>query len=113
VEPYREAVEKWESVGGSFDVTEKMIHFAMVLNGYRRRVVRCRTFQVSLVSRKDFRKWSQQFSLYDNYLDRMDESAVVGNLARSGKQWVNYDKIGPEDIRVLLRAGMALAESIR
>jgi hypothetical protein len=45
-------------------------------------------------------------------VDQLDPSAVVSNIARSDERWVTYGRIGPDGVRVLLNAGMWLAEAI-
>jgi hypothetical protein len=38
--------------------------------------------------------------------------ARFSNIARGEKQWVRYGRISPDDLRVLLNAGISLAETI-
>ncbi len=112
VEPYREAVEGWETKGGEVVSTNRMIHFVRDLNGEPRRVIRCELKQVQLVSKAAFDRWCNAPAIYDGYLEQLDQSAVVSNIARGDKQWVRYDRIAPNDLRVLLHAGISLAETI-
>lgn len=112
VSPYRAAIERWESAGGGLLFTNRMIHFTRDLNGESRRVIRCELKQVRLVSRATFDRWCNEPAIYESYLDQLDQSAVVSNIVRGDKQWVRYDKIGPSDLRVVLDAGMSLAETI-
>lgn len=112
VEPDREAVERWETKGGEVVSTNRTIHFVRELNGEARRVIRCELKQVQLVTRAAFDRWCDDPALSDGYLDQLDQSAAVSNIARGEKQWVRYGRISPDDLRVLLNAGISLAETI-
>ncbi|MCY2986947.1 MAG: hypothetical protein NTY19_03655 [Planctomycetota bacterium] len=112
VSPYRAAIERWESSGGGLLFTNRMIHFTKSLNGESRRIIRCELKQVQLVTRAAFDRWCNDPTVYETYLDQIDQSAVVANIARGDKQWIRYAKIGPSDLQVLLDAGMSLAETI-
>ncbi len=113
VQPFREAAEKWEQMGGILEAPGRTIHFSTALRGELRRIIRCMTFQVQLVTRQAFDSWSLDQPIYERYLSKLEASSVASNLAHSGKHWISYRNIGPDDLRVVLNAGMALVEWVR
>lgn len=110
---FREAMAKWESLGGVLDCTNRMVNFAMALNCGVCQFIRCMTFQIQLITLEKFSEWSEDASIYEQYLQQLNKSEVIGNIARNGGHWISYKKINAEDLRALLNAGMFLAESIR
>jgi len=110
---YREAIAKWQKLGGTLDCTDRMINFTMMLNGECHRVIRCMTFQVQVVTREKCLSWFTDALLYEHYLERLDNSETIGKLARGGAHWVSYRKINAGDLRAILDAGMILAQSIQ
>lgn len=112
VSTFRAAIERWKGSGGELLFTNRMMNFTRSLNGKSRKIIPCETKAVQVVLRTKFDLWCDDPAVYETYLDQLDESAVVANIARGGKQWVKFSKIGPNDLQVLLDAGMSLAETI-
>ena len=52
-------------------------------------------------------------SLFDEYLEQLEESSIAVGLARSDKVWVRHEKINANDLQVILRSAAWLAEKVR
>lgn len=112
-EPYREGVEEWKGIGGNIHFTNKMMHFQMEFSGEQWRMVRCRKRQVSIIQQKGVEYYSGDAGPYERYLRDLESSPVVSRYARDGRQWINYDKLSADDLRVLLLAARELAQNMK
>lgn len=113
VEPIRQGIGEWESIGGRIHFTNTRLCFEMMLGGQYHRFVRCGSSQVSIVRQKEFAPWANGSNLRDQYLNALDTSPVVARHARNNKMWVKYASLSPLDLQVLLRAARELVQQIR
>jgi hypothetical protein len=113
VAPYQEAVEKWKEMG-SLRFAAKTLYFQADVAGQPHKFMRSQTRCVWIEGRNRLETCCPNNpSLFDNYLDRLGKAPVVAELARNDKQMISYDKIGPDDLRVIVQASMSLVEDIR
>ncbi len=109
---YQEGVEAWEEIGGTIQFTNKMMFFAIPINGETRRLVRCRTYQISVVRRKNIEQWGLDRSIYEHYLEALEDSPVAYAHAREDKTWIRYEKLSAEDLRILFQAARTFVERL-
>ncbi len=61
-------------------------------------------------------KWAQEYGLpegpYREYRNALMKSPAIGSLIASGKRYVRYDKLADSDLKLLLEATDALAQSL-
>jgi len=110
---YQDGIERWTALGGTLRPSAKVLFWEMELAGEPRKVIRTRPTQTALIRRADFEQWSGNPRLYEEYLQRLDNSATVSQIAHAGKIKVKHAQVTPKDVEVILNAHMWLAEAVR
>ncbi len=113
VQPFQEAFEEWPKQGGTIRGTPERMFFEMVLGGQPRKLVRCATYQISVMSLKLIEECGGDSRLYDSYLESLEPAPVVQAQVRSDKIWMRYEKLSADNLRVLLRAAGELAQRLK
>ncbi len=113
VQPFKKGIEEWEGIGGISRFADKVMFFETDLGGERRKIVRCRSYRVSVIRRKHVEQWGSDAALHDQYLDMLDLAPQVAEQVRSDKTWINYDKLSADDLQCVLHAARDLVQQIR
>ena len=67
---------------------------------------------MSVIRRKGIEQRSNGVTLHEAYLTTVEASPIISQYARDDRHWVNCDKLGGEDLRVL-QAARVMVQRIR
>jgi len=112
-EPILQGISNWESLGGRIHFTDRSLNFEATLAGQARRIVRCRSHQVSIVRLEEMAQWGDGSTLGERYLKSLESSSVLASHARNNKMWIRATSLSSADLTTLLRAACELVQHIR
>jgi hypothetical protein len=111
-EVYKTAAEDWSKIG-SFNFGTVGFTWRICLRDDNVTVMECYPkYGISLIRQRDFDKWSKDQMLFQQYLQSLEASPVALNRIRAGNQYLKHDKLTTNDLRIILSAGLKLAEAL-